>query len=634
MYGSRVGIVTNGIRQNDQEWGPDHAPNIDLNSFESIQLIKGASALKYGGDTAGGMIILSSQRKKLTDSLYGNTISNLESNGKGGTLSSKLTRTTYNGYYMSGQFTLKRFGDLNSPKYNLSNTGLRETDFSFRFGKDKIISGWEASYSIFINETGILRAAHIGNIQDLFLAISSNQPLRIDPFTYDINSPKQHASHQNIHLSYFKNQKNKGKLELKYNYQINQRQEFDVRRGNRSKIPAIDILLKTHNVLGSFFWEKNLRWDFEIGLSGLYQDNFSDPLTGVKRLIPDHFRFELGSFFLVKYKPNNLLTWELGIRADKIMIEAQKYFRNSVWSDLGYSELFPEFEKQYFGTQILTNPFFSFLNFSAHTGISSIINEEFESSVSYVMSQRAPNSSELFSDGLHHSLATIEYGNLLLTKETTHKLLLNLSKLNGQFTGSFQPYVSKTYDYIFIEPKRLEQTIRGAFPVWEYDATDALLWGIDLNANFNLGNQLNLKSSSSYIYAQDLLNDKPIISIPSFNTLQQIEFTSKNKKWDVQFSHNFIAKQNRFPDNNFNFSVIENGNIIFKTLDISSSPKSYQLIDAMLTLHLKSRKKLKSDIRLKLQNITNSDYRDYLNRMRFYSSEIGRNFQIQLNFSY
>ena len=26
--------------------------------------------------------------------------------------------------------------------------------------------------------------------------------------------------------------------------------------------------------------------------------------------------------------------------------------------------------------------------------------------------------------------------------------------------------------------------------------------------------------------------------------------------------------------------------------------------------------------------------RDYLNRMRFYSSEIGRNFQVQLNFSY
>ena len=82
MYGSRVGIVTNGILQNDQEWGADHAPNIDLNSFENVQLIKGAAALKYGGDTPCGIIILTSNKKKLIDSLYGNTILNLESNGR------------------------------------------------------------------------------------------------------------------------------------------------------------------------------------------------------------------------------------------------------------------------------------------------------------------------------------------------------------------------------------------------------------------------------------------------------------------------------------------------------------------------------------------------------------------------
>ena len=73
MYGSRVGIVTDNFRQYDQEWGPDHAPNIDFNSFETIQLIKGAAALKYGGDTPGGLIILSSSRKKQKDSLFGNS---------------------------------------------------------------------------------------------------------------------------------------------------------------------------------------------------------------------------------------------------------------------------------------------------------------------------------------------------------------------------------------------------------------------------------------------------------------------------------------------------------------------------------------------------------------------------------
>ena len=634
MYGSRIGIVANGIRQNDQEWGADHAPNIDLNSFENVQLIKGAAALKYGGDTPGGTIILTSNKKKLIDSLYGSTILNLESNGSGGSVSSKLTKTISNGYYAEGQFSLKQFGDIKAPKYILSNTGLKEFDLTIKLGKNKIISGWEAIYSRFTNEIGILRAAHIGNVQDLLSALSSEKPLRINPFTYNISSPKQQVEHQNLHFSYFKNQKDKGRWELKYNYQINQRQEFDIRRGDRSDIPAIDILLKTHNLAASFFWEKTLKWDFELGVSGLYQDNFSDPRTGVKRLIPDYFKYEIGSFFLGKYKLNNFFSWDLGLRVDRVFIEAQKYYKNNFWLERGYSETFSAFERGIYGSQILINPKFSYLNFSSHTGFSTLIGNEIESSLSYILSQRAPNSSELFSDGLHHSLATIEYGDLSLSKETTHKLLMSLSKPNGSFTGSLEPYLAKTFNYIFIEPKRLDQTIRGAFPVWEYDATDAFLWGIDLNAKIDFNNQFYFQTTASYIYAQDTLNESPIISIPPFNSTQRLNYSSQNKKWDFQLSHHYVSKQNRFPDNNFNYSVIENGTFQSKLVDISSTPETYHKLDLIFSLYLNEFTKSGAQLRFFVQNITNSDYRNYLNRMRYYASEIGRSFQIQLILNY
>ena len=632
MYGSRVGIVANGIRQNDQEWGLDHAPNIDLNSFESVQLIKGAAALKYGGDTAGGMIILSSNKKKLRDSLYGSSILNLESNGKGGTISSKLTKTSSKGHYFEGIITKRKYGDFRAPEYILSNTGIDETDFSLKLGKNKIISGWEAIYSRFANETGILRAAHIGNVQDLLYALSSEKPLRINPFTYEINSPKQKTKHQNLHFSYFKNLKDIGKWELKYNYQVNRRQEFDIRRGGRSVIPAIDILFKTHNLTTSFFWDSSLEWDFELGASALYQDNFSDPRTGVKRLIPDHLKHEIGSFLIGKYKPNNLFNWDLGLRINRILIDAQKYYKNSFWLKSGYSESFGEFERGIFGSQILTNPIFSYLNVSMHTGISYLINNEIESSFSYVLSQRAPNSSELFSDGLHHSLATIEYGDLSLNKETTHKVLLSFTKSKGSLTGSLEPFISKTSNFIFIEPSGLEQTIRGAFPVWEYDSTDVFMFGMDMNLKINFNNQFNFQTNASYIYAKDILSNTPIISIPPFNLLQRINYISLNKKWDILFSHNFVGRQNRFPNNNFSYGIIENGILESQLVDISSAPDHFHKLDFILSLHLE---KLKgTHLRFFIKNITNSDYRDYLNRMRYYASEIGRNFQIQLIINY
>ena len=145
LYGSRVAIIANGMRLQDQEWGADHAPNIDLNGFESVQVVKGAAALKYGGDASGGMIVLSPQRIRLKDSLYGNTILNGVDNGKGGGLSSRLTKSYDNGFYFSGQLATKYFGDRQAPDYFLTNTALKamqnidvDAKTAFGFGRTNL----------------------------------------------------------------------------------------------------------------------------------------------------------------------------------------------------------------------------------------------------------------------------------------------------------------------------------------------------------------------------------------------------------------------------------------------------------------------------------------------------------------
>ena len=40
MFGSRVGIIYDGIQIENQQWGQDHAPNIDQNAFDEIRLLK------------------------------------------------------------------------------------------------------------------------------------------------------------------------------------------------------------------------------------------------------------------------------------------------------------------------------------------------------------------------------------------------------------------------------------------------------------------------------------------------------------------------------------------------------------------------------------------------------------------
>ena len=635
MYGSRVGIVTDDFRQYDQQWGPDHAPNIDFDSFDIIQLIKGAAALKYGGDTSAGSIILSSKRKKLKDTLFGKSSINIESNGRGGKFSSRLEKNYSNGFYINGNFTGKRYGDFNTPDYILSNSGFKEANFSIKLGKDIINKGWNLKYSNYNLEPGILKSSHIGNVQDLFYALNSNEPSIINDFTYNIEAPKQIAKHQKLTLRYFKSFENNTKLELGYNFQNNKRKEFDIRRGGRTGIPVVDLLLKTHTLNGSLSGIDIKNWNFELGLNGLFQDNFSTPDTGVKRLIPDYIKFETGIYFLGNFQKSNAFLWEWGLRLDHVSYDSKKYYYKSVWSERNYNILFKGFETgQDFANQILTNPKFNYLNVSAQTGASFNISNELKFKISYILSQRAPNPSELFSDGLHHAMASIEYGSLSLEPETSNKFLFSFSKNNKNYNWSIEPYISKTFGYIFIEPTGLKQTIRGAFPVWTYDSTDAFMTGIDINSSININRRLMFDVGASYTYAQDILNEEPIILIPPLNTFQKLKFTPLKGKWSLEFTHQTSAKQNRFPNSNFIFDYIENGKLVSEIVDISSSPRRFQKLDAIFSILIGNKNNIRSNLRLIIQNITNSDYRDYLNRMRFYSSEIGRNFQIQLNFNY
>ena len=75
---------------------------------------------------------------------------------------------------------------------------------------------------------------------------------------------------------------------------------------------------------------------------------------------------------------------------------------------------------------------------------------------------------EMFSDGLHHALASIEYGDPFLKHETTQKIFVDFEKKLGDFQFSISPYMTLGNHYIIIEPKGVERTIRGAFLVWEY----------------------------------------------------------------------------------------------------------------------------------------------------------------------
>ena len=285
LHSSRVILINNGVRLEDQEWGIEHAPSIDINSIDKISIIKGASALKYAGDAVGGVIIAESSREKLLDSIFGNATTNLQSNGRGGGISTNFTKTNSNGWYYRLQGTLKRMGDFETPDYVMTNTGFSEHNISLKAGLNRIDHGFDVYYSLFSNYLGILRSSHAHTAIDIINAIENEVPHIIEDFSYDINIPRQKISHNLIKLRGFKNF-DFGKLSMRYDFQSNDRKEYDIRRGDRTK-PALDLNLQTHSLAFDLESKFENNSNLKAGISARYQKNFPDPATGVKRIIPD-----------------------------------------------------------------------------------------------------------------------------------------------------------------------------------------------------------------------------------------------------------------------------------------------------------------------------------------------------------
>ena len=633
LHSSRVLVMTNNVRLQDQEWGIEHAPNIDINSAGSVSLIKGANALEYGGDAIGGVIVVNPTRIFAKDSLFGQTTVNGQSNGRGYGINSSLTKTYDEGWYISGQASYKRSGDFSSPDYILTNTGNESTAFSLFTGRKKLEYGYELYYSYLKNEIAILRSSHIGNVEDLVNGINSQQPIVINPFSYGINAPKQEVTHQIFKGTFYQRFKNFGKLDIQYDYQNNHRFEFDIRVGDDRNTPAINLQLQSHTFKSTLKLDSNSENTYKVGIMVGLQDNFANPSTGVRRLIPDYEKFDFGFFTLGNFKINDDFSLNAGIRYDFNRIDAKKFYQTSRWNERGYNVDFADIIIQDFGTQLLVNPVFDFHNISVSAGIAYSMNDNSSLIFNYGLSNRAPNASELFSDGLHHSAARIELGDLRIKKETSNRISGTYSYKGEKASINIEGFFNHIKDFIYLEPSGVETTIRGSFPVWEHKQINATLFGVDLNMSHYLNHQFTIQNKSSFIKGKDVSSNRALIDIPAFKTVNIIRY--KNEKWsnfNAELQSEWVFRQNEFPNNNFEAYIPRTDSFVL--VDISTPPPAYHIFNFRSDFDLKIFKENSVNVAFTVNNVLNTSYREYLNRLRYFADELGRNFMIQLKFNY
>src|SRR5690606_31595582 len=94
--------------------------------------------------------------------------------------------------------SMKRGGNFKTPTHWVSNSGVKEMNYSAAIGYNKVHFGTEINYSHFSTTMGIYPGSHVGNQLDLEAAIESDTPLVFSKFSYDIQQPKQKVAHDQL----------------------------------------------------------------------------------------------------------------------------------------------------------------------------------------------------------------------------------------------------------------------------------------------------------------------------------------------------------------------------------------------------------------------------------------------------
>ena len=631
LHSSRLLIINNNVRMFDQEWGDEHAPNIDMNASDRIDVIKGANSLKFGSDAVGGLIVVRGKKYARKDSLFGSSLMSFNSNGFGGNLNSEIIKSYKSGYYTKVQMSYRRFGDFKAADYSLTNSGLENINASFRLGYNSYLKGFEFYYSQVNNKFAILKSSHIGNVNDLVTAINSLEPRVIKEFSFSIDNPKQSIIHHLGKIEAYKRFQGFGKLTFQYDFQVNRRREFDLRRGDLKNTPVIDLRLVTNSIQSDLQVKPNDKLKLNIGFLGRFQQN--NPIsTGYRPLIPNFDKFDMGLYTIGNYSLNESTELNAGIRYDFSKIKARKWYNITDWNETyDYDELFPEFETGTIaGVRIFTKPQYTFHNFSTGLGLLKKINDDLSLFINYGLANRVPNPSELFSDGLHHSAARIEKGLLNINKETANKFIVSMERNNNNFGFVISPYFKKINGFIQLIPVGISTTIRGAFPVYEYNQIDAEIYGIDIDLNKKINNRLDYYGSISLLRGKNTSENLPLINMPAANFNNKLMyFNEEFKQLSISITHKTVLQQNRFPD--YNFFTLDPVSQQDVFVDISSTPPTYSIFGLNISSAFNEGK---LQFELNVENLFNTSYREHLNRLRYFSDELGRNINFKIKINY
>ena len=576
---NRVVVVNDGIRQEGNQWGAEHGVEIDPQSISSAEILKGPASLMYGSDAMAGVIIFHDEVLPPLGKVQANVSSEYQSN---------------NGLF----------------DYSVNLKGNNDVIVWSGRWSDKMAHAYKNKYDQYVLGSQFRERAAEGLVgvnckwgySHLTLSYYHLTPGIVEgdrgySHSYGKSLPFQQVHHYKAvsdNTFFIGN----GTLKAIVAYQQNRRQEFE----ESPSTPGLDFMLHTVNYDVRYKLPIADQLKIAVGGGGMWQRSLN---KGDEYLIPAYQLFDIGGFGTITYNTGKF-TLSGGMRVD-----------NRHLHSFALDELFEKFSRNFTGV-------------TGSVGAVYAVNDKMNVRLNVARGFRAPNLSELASNGVHEGTVEYEIGNTGLHPEYSWQADLGWDFTSPVVSAQLSLFANFIDNYIFTQ--KLEGVKTEGYDTYKYTQGDARLLGGEASVDIHPIERLHFANTFSYVNSVQLHQPHDAKYLP---------FTPA-PRWTSDLRYD-IVRDGKTVDNTYVSLQMEcnlRQNHYYAVNGTETATPSYSLFNVSAGTDFRVHGHKVASLLLSCNNLFDKAYQSHLSRLKYLDVNplngrrgiynMGRNFTVKL----
>lgn len=576
---NRVVVVNDGIRQEGNQWGGEHGVEIDPQSISSAEILKGPASLMYGSDAMAGVIIFHDEVLPPLGKVQANVSSEYQSN---------------NGLF----------------DYSVNLKGNNDVIVWSGRWSDKMAHAYKNKYDQYVLGSQFRERAAEGLVgvnckwgySHLTLSYYHLTPGIVEgdrgySHSYGKSLPFQQVHHYKAvsdNTFFIGN----GTLKAIVAYQQNRRQEFE----ESPSTPGLDFMLHTVNYDVRYKLPIADQLKIAVGGGGMWQRSLN---KGDEYLIPAYQLFDIGGFGTITYNTGKF-TLSGGMRVD-----------NRHLHSFALDDLFEKFSRNFTGV-------------TGSVGAVYAVNDKMNVRLNVARGFRAPNLSELASNGVHEGTVEYEIGNTGLHPEYSWQADLGWDFTSPVVSAQLSLFANFIDNYIFTQ--KLEGVKTEGYDTYKYTQGDARLLGGEASVDIHPIERLHFANTFSYVNSVQLHQPHDAKYLP---------FTPA-PRWTSDLRYD-IVRDGKTVDNTYVSLQMEcnlRQNHYYAVNGTETATPSYSLFNVSAGTDFRVHGHKVASLLLSCNNLFDKAYQSHLSRLKYLDVNplngrrgiynMGRNFTVKL----